>query len=299
MIRASVAAVGVAVALVAFGAPMWFGGEPAPGRTAVVAAATTTPPPAAPGSPAWAETADVVEHLGDRLPPELAFVDSRGQRVALGSLFDGTRPVLLVLAYYECPQLCSLVLDGAAHAMRALAGEGWELGRQYRAVAISFDATERTEQAARKQTTVLAGIGGGDPARWPFLVGGDASVRALTDRLGFRFLRDPATGALAHPAVAFVLTPDGTISRYLYGIDYRPRDVKLALLEASSGKTGSFTDKVVMRCFRYDPATRRYGVFVSRFMELGGALILATVLVMFGAFARVELRRARNRGHLP
>jgi protein SCO1/2 len=296
MTRASVAAVGIAVALVAFGAPMWLGDEPASGRTAVAA---TAAPPAVPGSPAWAETADVVEHLGDRLPADLAFVDSRGQRVALGSLFDGTRPVLLVLAYYECPQLCSLVLDGAAHAMRALAGEGWELGRQYRAVAISFDATERTDQAARKQTSVLAGIGGGDPARWPFLVGGDASVRALTDGLGFRFLRDPATGALAHPAVAFVLTPDGTISRYLYGIDYRPRDVKLALLEASGGKTGSFADKVVLRCFRYDPATRRYGVFVSRFMELGGALILVTVLVMFGAFARVELRRTRERGQLP
>jgi protein SCO1/2 len=269
--------------------------------TTRTAAAPAGPPgPPAPGSPAWAETADVVEHLGDRLPPELAFVDSRGQRVALGSVFDGAHPVLLVLAYYECPQLCSLVLDGAARAMRQLAGEGWQLGRQYRAITISFDATERTEQAARKQTSVLAGIGGGDPARWPFLVGGDASVRALTDRLGFHFLRDPATGALAHPAVAFVLTPDGTISRYLYGIDYRPRDVKLALLEASDGKTGSFADKVAMRCFRYDPATRRYGVFVSRFMELGGALILATVLVMFGAFARLELRRGRGtRGELP
>jgi protein SCO1/2 len=250
--------------------------------------------PPAPGSPAWAETAGVVEHLGARLPPELGFVDARGQRVPLGSLFDGTRPLLLVLAYYECPQLCSLVLDGATRAMRQLEAQGFALGRQYRAVTISFDATERIDQAARKQASVLAGLGRRDPAEWPFLVGDDATVRALTARLGFEFLRDPQTGAIAHPAVAFVVTPDGAISRYLYGIDYPARDLKLALLDASDGKTGSFGDKVLMRCFRYDPASRRYGLFVSRFMQLGGVVILAILIAMAWVFARHEVRRARE-----
>jgi protein SCO1/2 len=246
------------------------------------------------GSPAWAETADVTEHLGARLPLDLAFVDARGQKLALRSLFDGVHPVLLVLAYYECPQLCSLVLDGAVRAMHQLEPEGWTVGRQYRVATISFDATERIDQAARKQASVLATLGHRDPALWPFLVGDDASVRALTDRLGFGFLRDPQTGALAHPAVAFVLTPDGTIARYLYGIDYPQRDLKLALLEASAGKTGSLRDKVMMRCFRYDPATRRYGLFVARFMEVGGVVILAIVLVLIAAFVRLELRRAEG-----
>jgi protein SCO1/2 len=250
--------------------------------------------PAVPGTPAWAETADVTEHLGARLSLDLSFVDSAGQRTPLRSLFDGVHPVLLVLAYYECPQLCSLVLDATVTAMQALARQGWQVGREYKVATISFDATERIDQAARKQASVLAGLGQRDPAAWPFLVGDDASVRALTSRLGFQFLRDPRTGAIAHPAVVFVLTPDGVISRYLYGIDVPPRDLKLALLEAGGGKTGSFGDKVLLRCFQYDPATRRYGLFVSRFMKIGGAMIFLIVLAMLSGFARHEYRRARG-----
>ena len=207
--------------------------------------------------------------------------------------------MLLVLAYYECPQLCSLVLDGAVDAMQALDREGFRLGPKYRVATISFDATERIDQAARKQAAVLARLGRaasapGASAAWPFLVGDAASVRALTERLGFQFLRDPRTGALAHPAVVFVLTPDGAISRYLYGIDYAPRDLKLALLEASEGRTGSFGDRVMMQCFRYDPATRRYGLFVTRFMQLGGGAILLAVLALAAVAVRSELRRTRG-----
>jgi protein SCO1/2 len=247
-----------------------------------------------PGSPGWAEGADVIEHLGARLPQDLGFVDASGQRTALRSLFDGTHPVLLVLAYYECPQLCSLVLDAAVAAMRQLEARGFHAGREYRVATISFDATERIDQAARKQASVLGKLGEPDPAVWPFLVGDLDSVRALTGRLGFQFLRDPRTGALAHAAVAFVLTPEGVISRYLYGIDYPARDLRLALLEASDGKTGSFGDKLVMRCFQYDPVTRRYGLFVARFMQVGGCMILIIVVAMFSVFVRHERRRARG-----
>jgi len=250
--------------------------------------------PAPAGSPAWAESADVVEHLGARLPLALGFVDARGQRTPLAALFDGSHPVLLTLAYYECPQLCSLVLDAAVRAMRQLDAQGFSPERAYRVATLSFDATEGIDQAARKQASVLAQLGHADPALWPFLVGDADSVRALTARLGFSFLRDPRTGALAHPAVTFVLTPDGRIARYLYGIDYPARDLKLALLEAGDGKTGSFADNVVMRCFRYDPATRRYGLFVARFMQIGGAMIFAIVLGMVAVFVRHELRRPRE-----
>src|SRR5262245_17102601 len=277
-------------------------GEPAPqpGEPA---------PQPQPGTPAWAETADVTEHLGAQLPLDLVFVDAGGQRTALRSLFDGKLPVLLVLAYYECPQLCSLVLDSTVAAMQAMARQGWQLGQQYKVATISFDATERIDQAARKQASVLARLGqptaasgdgdprfAADPASWPFLVGDAASVTALTQRLGFQFLRDPRTGALAHPAVVFVLTPEGTISRYVYGVEFPPRDLKLALLEASDGKTGSFGDKILMRCFQYDPATRRYGLFVARFMKLGGFAILLIVFAIMSGFVRHEVRRARGGG---
>jgi protein SCO1 len=275
------------VAITVLGAVVVLAALARPGHAAV----GPSDPPVV-GSPAWADTADVTEHLGEALPLDTSFVDAHGDRRALRSLFDGVHPVLLVLAYYECPQLCSLVLDGAVRAMRQLEPQGWSLGHQYRAATISFDATERTDQAARKQASVLSTLGHNDAALWPFFVGNDASVRALTERLGFGFLRDPRTGALAHPAVVFVLTPDGRISRYLYGIDYPARDLQLALLEASNGKTGSFRDKVMMRCFRYDPATRRYGLFVARFMEVGGALILVIVVGLLAVFLRHEHRRS-------
>jgi len=242
---------------------------------------------APPGSPQWAEAADVTEHLGDQLPMDLAFRDSHGVQTPLRGLFDGVHPVLLVLAYYECPQLCSLVLDGALAAMTKLESYGFRLGPQYRVATISFDATERVDQAARKQASVAAKLAGD----WPFFVGDEASVTALTDRLGFHFLRDPRTGAIAHPAVAFVLTPDGRISRYLYGTDYAPRDLKLALLEASDGKTGSFGDKILLRCFHYDASTRRYGLFITRFMQVGGLVIFLVVAFVMRLLWRYERRR--------
>jgi protein SCO1 len=225
----------------------------------------------------------VVEHLGDKIPLDLTFRDSSGNDVALRSLFDGTHPVYLVLAYYECPQLCSLVLDAARGAMRQLDKWGWHEGEQYRAVTISFDATENPDQAARKKLAMGAG--------WPFLVGNAASIEALTNKLGFHFLRDAKTGAIAHAAVTFVLGPDGTISRYLYGTDVPPRDLKLALLEASQGKTGSIGDKILLRCFHYDPSTHRYGLFVTRFMQIGAALIFFVVVAMVASFRRFERRR--------
>lgn len=263
----------------------------------VLGAATVAyadPVDAPPGSPAWAEGADITEHLGVHVPLDLVFTDSRGKATSLRSLFDGTHPVLLVLAYYECPQLCSLVLDGTVAAMARLDTWGFKLGPQYRVATISFDATERTDQAARKQVSVLGKLGSDDVSSWPFLVGNETSVRALTESLGFNFLRDPRTGTLAHAAVVFVLTPDGVISRYLYGTDYPPRDLKLALLEASDGKTGSFGDKILLRCFHYDASTRRYGLFIARFMQVGGALIFLVVLAVLTVLWRRERRRARE-----
>jgi protein SCO1/2 len=263
---------------------------------AVLSIAASDPAPAPPGSPAWAEGADVTEHLGARVPLDLPFVDSHGERRELGSLFDGVHPVLLVLAYYECPQLCSLVLDGTVAALTRLDGWGWKIGSQFRVATISFDAREQIDQAARKQASVVHKLGRREGADWPFFVGKADAIEKLTDALGFRFLRDPRTGSLAHAAVVFVLTPNGTISRYLYGTEIPPRDLKLALLEASDGKTGSVGDKILLRCFRYDPSTRRYGLFIARFMQVGGALIFVVVLTGVLALWRLDRRRTRGGG---
>jgi protein SCO1 len=230
---------------------------------------------ATPNTPEWADDADVVEHLGVKLPLDLPFRDSTGARATLRDYFDGAHPVYLILAYYECPQLCSLVLDAANQAMAQLQRWGFD---GYRALTISFDATEGTDEAARKKQMM--------GASWPFLVGDAASIEALTQRLGFHFLRDAKTGAIAHAAVTFAIAPDGTISRYLYGIDVPPRDLRLALLEASDGKTGSLGDKILLRCFHYDSATHRYALFVARFMQIGAALIFVVAVIVISSFAR-------------
>lgn len=239
------------------------------------------------GSPAWADGADVVEHLGAQVPRDLAFTDTAGQPVQLGALFDGTHPVLLVLAYTACPQLCSLVLDGTVAAVRAL--PGLRAGVDYRVATISFDVHERRELAAAKRAQVVARLG----VDWPFLAGDAAAIARLTGALGFQFLRDPRTGALAHAAVVFVLTPDGRISRYLYGVEPPARDLRLALLEAGGGAIGTTADRILLRCFHYDPATRRYGPQIARFLQLGGLVIFALVATGVALLVRAERRRRR------
>lgn len=239
---------------------------------------------ATPGSPAWAEGADVTEHLGARVPLDLVFTSSTGAPVPLRALFDGRRPVVLVLAYSACPQLCSLVLDGTAAAVAALAARGFT---DYQIATISFDPAETVAQAARRRARTQTGA-----RPWPFLVGDEAAITALTRALGFTYLRDPRTGAFAHAAVIFVLTPDGRIARYLYGVEPPARDLKLALLEAADGAIGTTGERILMRCFRYDPASRRYGLFIARFLQIGGLLIFVLVAAGIAYLVRAERRRA-------
>jgi protein SCO1/2 len=232
----------------------------------------------------------VTEHLGRRVPLELEFSDASERRVRLGDFFGDGKPVVLVLSYYQCPMLCGLVLGGAAQAMRAL---DWRLGRDYRAVTISFDPRDGWQEAGRKQAAVLDAAGVPDQTRaWPFLTDGDGSARLLAQALGFGYRWDHSTEQFAHPAVIFVLTPDGRVSRYLYGVEYAPRQLKLALLEAGQGKTGTFLDRVLMACYRWDPATRRYGVFVVGFLRAGAGLVLLTLIALVVTLVRAERRKA-------
>lgn len=249
--------------------------------------AAPAPPPLA----AEASEVGIDEHLGRSIQTALPFTDMSSRRVRLADYFDGRRPVLLVLAYYRCPALCGLVLRGVVMGLSKL---DWEIEEQYRALAISIDPSDTPRSAALKREPVLSSLGldaPDDGRAFPFLVGGEPEIRALTDDIGFRFSYDPRTDQYAHPAAAIVLTPEGRISRYLYGIEFSPRDLRLALLEASEGKTGSAFDRVLMTCYRYDPASRRYGPFVAGFFRLGAFAILATVGVTLAALSWRERKR--------
>jgi protein SCO1/2 len=238
---------------------------------------------------------DIEEHLGDGLDPSLAFQDSCGRAVRLGDYFGDSKPIVLTLAYFRCPMLCGLVLRGTVAGLGKLP---FRLDDEYRALTISFDPHDTPAEASHKRETTLLGMPHrGDPDSWPFLVGQPDQIRALADSLGFRFAYDERTGQYAHPAAVFVLTPQGRISRYLYGSDPSPRDLRLALIEAASGKIGTIVDRVLLTCYRFDPATRRFGPFIRGFMRIGGVMILAAVAVLLTALFRAErMRRARAEG---
>lgn len=229
-----------------------------------------------------AET-NVEEHLGRQLPLDVLVRDHEGRELALGEALRGDVPTLLVLAYYECPMLCGVVLERVARATQEL---GWPRDR-YRLLTLSFNPDDTPVRAARKREGVLAAIGDALPP-WPFLVASDADIAQVADALGFRAVRDPSSKGFAHPAVLFVLTGDGRISRYLYGVDYRVRDLELALIEAGQGKVGSSVERFLLTCFRYDPATRRYGPYVFGFLRAGAILIAVTLGIVVWRLRRRE-----------
>lgn len=243
---------------------------------------------AGPTSPAMADDIGVTERLGGAVPFEAPFVDERGRPVCLEDLIRDGKPILLVLAYYGCPMLCGLVLQNVTRVLTELS---WMPGREFRAVTISFDSGDSPATATARRGSVEASFGRG-ALDWSFWTGPEESVRVLLDALGVRVKRDEANGRIAHPAVFFVLTPEGRVSRYLYGTDVPARDVKLALLEAASGKIGSTIDRVLLHCYAYDPATRRYGLTVTRFMRAGAGVLLAALALLIGGLLRVEWKRA-------
>lgn len=240
-----------------------------------------------------ASAVGVTEKLGAEVPQDVQLVDQAGRVVHLRDYFADGKPVLLVLAYYRCPQLCGLILQGAATALRET---GWTPGKQYRVVTVSFDPGDTPLDARQKQAPELAALGiEGRSDAWPFLTGSKASVEALTRAVGFNYVRDPDTGQFAHPAVLTILSPAGKVSRYLYGIAFEPRDVRLALLEAAAGRTGSAFERVILRCYAYDPATRRYGLYVTGLLRGGGVVILASVVGLVGLLWRRERRARKDR----
>jgi protein SCO1/2 len=257
---------------------------------ALLLAVAVSLPLRAEGPPA-PERVGVDEHLGAELPRE-TLRDQNNRPRELSELFDGQRPVILQFAYYHCPMLCDLTLRELALRLREL---GWKLGDDYAALTVSIDPTDNPLVAGSKREKMLGLLASHSDAGWPFFVADEPAIAALTERAGYRYYRDDATGQYAHPSVTLVLTPQGKIARYLYGPLTDARDLGLALREARAGRGGptSLVDRTLLSCFHYDPATRRYALLIGGVMRGGAALIALSLAVAIGYF----VRRGRARLH--
>jgi protein SCO1/2 len=226
------------------------------------------------------------QNLDRQLPLDLAFVDETGRRVRLTDFF-GRKPIVLAFVYYDCPLLCMQVLNALAGAVDMLS---LQPGADFDIVAVSFDPREKPPLAAARKATFLQRYKrNGGVAGTHFLTGEQAAIESLTKAAGFRFVWDERLKQFAHPTGIIVLTPAGRIARYLFGIDYGPRDLRLAIVEASAGRIGSAVDSFLLYCYHYDPMTGRYGLIIMRVIRLAA---LATLLAL-GSFVGVMLRRER------
>jgi protein SCO1/2 len=230
------------------------------------------------------------QKLGAQVPLDLVFSDETGQTVTLGRYF-GAKPVVLALVYYECPMLCTMVLNGL---VGSLEGIPFSIGRDFDVVVVSFDPGETPALAAEKKRQYVRRYGraGAEPGMH-FLTGRESSIKALTGAVGFRYAYDQAIDQFAHPAAVTVLTGEGRVSRYLFGIEFAPRDFKLALIEAADRKIGTVVDSVLLFCYHYDPETGTYGLVVMNLVRLAGAL----TVVVLGASIFISLRRERRQAH--
>jgi protein SCO1/2 len=230
----------------------------------------------------------IEQHLDGQIPPHLSFHDENGKNVQLGGYF-GRKPMILNLVYYQCPMLCGEVLSGLTGALTAVK---FDIGNEFDIITVSIDPRETPAMAAeKKQTFVQRYHRNGAEQGWHFLTGDRANIEALTKAAGFGYQFDEKTGQFAHATAIMILTPEGKISRYLYGVEYPPKDLRLGLVEASQGKIGSAVDQVLLYCYHYDPATGKYGAIVMNVMQLAGVL---TVLIL-GSFLFVMFHRPAPR----
>ena len=227
------------------------------------------------------------QKLNGQLPMGAAFRDETGADVTLGSLFHD-RPVLVAPVYYECPMLCTQVLNGVVSSLKAVS---FEPGKDFDVVVFSFDPSETAELARQKKETYLKRYGRPETAAgWHFLTADPDTIRQMTDAMGFRFTYDPDTRQFAHASGILVATPEGRIARYLYGIEYAPRDVRLGLIEAAGNKIGNPVDQVLLFCFHYDPGAGKYTSVAMNILRL---VAVATLVVLLG-FMILMLRRDRR-----
>lgn len=259
------------------------------------AAASPLSPPQA-GDPSLAppklvENVEVTEHLGAAVRKDLHFKDEHGRAVSLADYFDGQHPVILTFNYANCPMLCSLMLNGLVQGLKQL---DYTPGRDFRVVTVSIDHEETPEQSLHAKQRYLAGYGRPEVEDgWHFLTGTESAVRAYAKNLGFGYAYNPARKEYAHPSAMAVASADGRIVRYLYGIEYPPSKLKLALLEATEGKIGTPFDRLVLYCFHYDATQGRYAPVAANIMRVGGGI----TVVLLAGFLIVLWRADKKRRH--
>jgi protein SCO1/2 len=248
--------------------------------------------PVATGLPKALQNVGIDQKLNQQLPLDLTFRDENGQVVELGQYF-GKRPVVLSLVYYSCPMLCTQVLNGMIASFKTLE---FQPGEQYEIVTVSFDPRETPALAAAKKTMYVNYLPEARRAAasrgWHFLTGDEANIKALTSAVGFRYQWDQVTNQFAHASGIMVLTPEGKLAQYYYGIEYSPRDLRLGLVEASANKIGTPVDQLLLYCYHYDPVTGTYGAAVLKMVRLGGLLTVLGIIILLFAL------RWRNAAHV-
>ena len=232
--------------------------------------------PVSTGLPKALKNVGIDQKLNEQVPLDAVFKDEQAREVRLGQFFKG-KPVVLSLVYYSCPMLCTQVLNGELGAFRSVS---FNIGEQFEVVTVSFDARETPQLALAKKQTYIKGYNRpSGEAGWHFLTGDEANIKRLTEAVGFRYAWDEQTKQFAHASGIMLLTPEGRLARYFYGIDYPPKDLRLALVEASQDKIGTPVDALMLYCYHYDPATGKYGMVVMNVMRLAG---IVTVILIVG-----------------
>jgi protein SCO1/2 len=235
----------------------------------------------------------IEQKLDQQLPLDLVFRDEDGQPVELGQYF-GHKPVVFSLVYYDCPMLCTQVLNGMVTSFRVLP---FQIGKEYDVVTISFDPRESAQLATAKKKLYVGYLPekmqAGAASGWHFLTGDAESIKKITDAVGFHYHYDESTKQFAHASAIMLTTPQGKLSRYFYGIDYPARDVRLGLIESSQNKIGSPVDQLLLYCYHYDPTTGTYGARVMSIMRIGGVLTMLGIAAMLVLLRRRSLQTAQ------
>ena len=256
--------------------------------------------PSAPiGLPKALSDVGIDQKLNEQLPLELEFRNESGGVVKLADYF-GKKPVVLSLVYYQCPMLCNQVLNGMVSAFRVMA---FSPGEEFEVVTVSFDSRETAALAAAKKTTYIDYLPydkrDGATSGWHFLTGDETSIKQLTEAVGFRYHFDQTTNQFAHASAIYVVTPQGKLARYFYGIEYAPRDLRLGLIEASESKIGSPVDELLLYCYHYDPATGKYGAVAMNMIRVGGVATLMAMIAVFFLLHRYRSARLRPASRIP
>ena len=233
------------------------------------------------------EASEIEDKPGAELPLDVTLIDQDGRLVVLGDYFkDDKRPVILNLLYLGCPMLCSVVQKGLVDGLKKLS---FKAGQDFRVISVSIDHREKSLLAKKKQATFLSALDLSDETSWTVHVATEKEVKRLADAVGFNYIFDRKTDQFAHGAGVFVVSsPNGRLSRTLFGVEFKPSDLKLALSEAAEGKIGSFVDRVLLSCFHYDPDSHRYGVYVFGVMRLGGIVTILTLGLVLLMYFRAE-----------